>query len=98
MVLLSGGIDSPVAAYLMGSQGMELVLVHFDNRPFTSDQEIEKARNLMTRLDEALGRRNVKLLVPHGKSQTELARCCKRNMECVLCRRMMLRVAERLAK
>jgi thiamine biosynthesis protein ThiI len=97
LVLLSGGIDSPVAAYLMGKQGMELVLVHFDNRPFTSDQEIEKAKNLMFKLDEVLDRKTSKLLVPHGKSQTEFARSCKRNMECVLCRRMMLRVAEMLA-
>lgn len=97
LVLLSGGIDSPVAAYLMGKQGMELVLVHFDNRPFTSDQEIEKAKNLMFKLDEVLDMKTSKLLVPHGKSQTEFARSCKRNMECVLCRRMMLRVAEMLA-
>lgn len=97
LVLLSGGIDSPVAAYLMGRQGMEIVLVHFDNRPFTSDQEIEKAKSLMLKLDDALGRKSPKLLVPHGKAQTEFARSCRRNMECVLCRRMMLRVAERLA-
>ena len=98
LVLLSGGIDSPVAAYLMGRQGMDLVLVHYDNRPFTSDGEIEKAKSLMRRLDDALGKKSPKLLVPHGKSQTEFARCCKRNMECVLCRRMMLRVAEKLAQ
>jgi len=36
-------------------------------------------------------------MVPHGKAQTEFARNCRRNMECVLCRRMMLRVAERMA-
>ena len=98
IVLLSGGIDSPVAAYLMGRQGAELIFVHFDNRPFTSDQEIEKAIALMKRLDDALGKKSMKLLVPHGGSQTEFARSCKRNMECVLCRRMMFRVAERLAE
>jgi thiamine biosynthesis protein ThiI len=97
IVLLSGGIDSPVAAYLMGRQGMELVLAHFDNRPFTSDEEIQKAKDLMDRIDLALGTRCEKVLIPHGRAQTELARCCKRNMECVLCRRMMFRVAEKLA-
>ncbi len=97
LVLISGGIDSPVAAYLMGRQGLDLVFVHFDNRPFTSDEEVKKATGLMRKVDEALGRTSKKLLVPHGKSQTEFARCCRRNMECVLCRRMMLRVAERLA-
>jgi len=98
IVLLSGGIDSPVAAYLMGRQGAELVFAHFDNRPFTSDQEIDKAIALMKKVDAALGRNSVKLLIPHGGSQTELAKSCKRNMECVLCRRMMFRVAERLAE
>jgi len=98
IVLLSGGIDSPVAAYLMGREGLELVLAHFDNRPFTSDTEVEKAISLMRRVDLALGRRSLRVLVPHGRAQAELARGCRRNMQCVLCRRMMLRVAERLAK
>ncbi len=97
LALVSGGIDSPVAAYLMGRQGLDLVFVHFDNRPFTSDEEIEKAKDLMRKVDDALGRKSTRLLVPHGKSQTEFARACKRNMECVLCRRMMFRVAEKLA-
>jgi thiamine biosynthesis protein ThiI len=81
----------------MGRKGVDLVLVHFDNRPFTSDQEIDKAVALMKKVDTALGRTSLRLLVPHGAAQTELARSCKRNMECVLCRRMMFRVAERLA-
>jgi thiamine biosynthesis protein ThiI len=98
IVLLSGGIDSPVAGYLMGKQGLDLVLVHFDNRPFTSDNEVEKAISLMKQLDNALGKESLRLLVPHGKAQAEFAKCCRRNMECVLCRRMMLRVAEKLAK
>lgn len=98
IVLLSGGIDSPVAAYMMGRQGLDLVLVHFDNRPFTSDAEIEKALELMRKVDEAVGRRSTRILVPHGPAQTELAASCRKNMACVLCRRMMLRVAERLAR
>ena len=97
VALLSGGIDSPVAAYLMGRQGLELVLVHFDNRPFTSDNEVQKAVGLMRRIDAALGRESKKILVPHGKVQAELARNCRRNLACVLCRRMMFRVAEKLA-
>ena len=97
IVLLSGGIDSPVAAYLMGRRGMDLILVHFDNRPFTSDDEVQKAKDLMTRIDAALGTKTRKVVVPHGKTQAEFAKSCRRNMECVLCRRMMFRVAEKLA-
>ena len=98
IVLLSGGIDSPVAAHLMGKQGMELVLVHFDNRPFTSDEEVQKAKDLMGKVDVSLGVKSKRVLVPHGKTQAEFAKSCRRNMECVLCRRMMFRVAEKLAE
>lgn len=98
IVLLSGGIDSPVAAYMMARQGMDLVLVHFDNRPFTSDAEVEKAKRLMEQLERVSGRKLGKVLVPHGAAQEQLARNCRSNMQCVLCRRTMFRVAERLAR
>lgn len=98
LVLLSGGIDSPVAAYMMAKRGMDLVFVHFDNRPFTSDAEVEKAKKLMEQLDRASGRKSGKVLVPHGDTQAEVARNCRTNMQCVLCRRTMFRVAERLAR
>jgi len=82
----------------MARQGVDLVLVHFDNRPFTSDAEVDKARKLMDQLDRAVGRRLGKVLVPHGASQTEVAKNCRSNMQCVLCRRTMFRVTERLAR
>ncbi len=98
LVLLSGGIDSPVAAYMMARQGVDIILVHFDNRPFTSDAEVDKAKKLMEQLDRAAGRKLGKVLVPHGTTQTEVAKNCRSNMQCVLCRRTMFRVAERLAR
>ncbi len=98
IVLLSGGIDSPVAAHMMARQGVDLVLVHFDNRPFTSDAEVDKARMLMERLEAVSGRRLAKVMVPHGTSQAKVAESCRSNMQCVLCRRTMFRVAERLAR
>ncbi|UCC93982.1 MAG: 7-cyano-7-deazaguanine synthase, partial [Thermoplasmata archaeon] len=55
VALISGGIDSPVAAHLMLSRGVELVLVHFDNRPFTDDVEVEKVKALIARLRELHG-------------------------------------------
>lgn len=98
LVLLSGGIDSPVAAYMMGRQGLDLILVHFDNRPFSGEGELEKVRMLMEAVEKAVGREATKLMVPHGGSQAELAKNCRRNLQCVLCRRTMLRVADRLAR
>jgi thiamine biosynthesis protein ThiI len=94
---MSAGIDSPVAAHLMLSKGAELVLVHFDNRPFTDDTEVEKARQLVLRLRELHGEVPAHL-VPHGETaQLAIARATTRHLGCVLCRRMMYRSAALIA-
>ena len=98
VLLLSGGIDSPVAGYLIGRQGVDLVAVHFD--PSTADDpgETEKVTRIMERMDEALGRPMEKIVVEHGSVLDVLSEKCRRNLTCVLCRRMMLRVASRVAE
>ncbi len=54
--LLSGGIDSPVAAYLMGRNGAEVILLHMDNRPYADNAVIEKVQRLADQLGSKLGR------------------------------------------
>ncbi len=98
VLLLSGGIDSPVAGYLMARQGVELVLAYFDNRPYSDGAELDKVRSLMTRLDEVTGRTSRKFIIHHGAVQDVLAAGSARNMACVLCRRSMFRTAGVLAK
>ncbi|MGE5832122.1 MAG: 7-cyano-7-deazaguanine synthase, partial [Methanomicrobiales archaeon] len=95
--LISGGIDSPVAAYLMIRQGVEIVAVHMDNRPFTDEKNTEKAVKLVKRLEELAGRPIRTYVVPHGPSHIAFARNCRRHLHCLFCRRMMYRVAERIA-
>jgi thiamine biosynthesis protein ThiI len=98
VALISGGIDSPVAAHLMLKRGVELVLVHFDNRPFTDDLEVEKVQELITKLREIHGDMPA-YLVPHGETaQLAAARAAPRRLGCVLCRRMMFRVAAAIAR
>jgi thiamine biosynthesis protein ThiI len=82
---------------MMGRRGMDLVLVHFDNKPFSDDQCIEKAKKLMKAVDKATGKGSKKVFVPHGPTQEQIQINCSENMQCVLCRRSMFMVAEGLA-
>ncbi|MFQ6106339.1 MAG: tRNA sulfurtransferase [Thermoplasmata archaeon] len=95
--LISGGIDSPVAAYLMLRRGDTCLALHFDNRPFTDEGQLEKAKDLVRRL-EKLANKDIPLyVIPHGTAQIQFARHAIRKFGCVFCRRMMLRVGERIA-
>jgi thiamine biosynthesis protein ThiI len=96
--LISGGIDSPVATQLMMERGAEIVAVHFDNRPFTGDGQINKLKSILEHLEKR-NKKDIKaFIVPHKESHIALTKNCKRNLHCVLCRRMMYRLAERIAK
>lgn len=98
MLLLSGGIDSPVAGWMALRKGLELETVHFHSYPFTSDKAKEKVIELAKRLSYFSGE-PVKLhLVPFTEFQTTLAQNGKDNLIITLMRRAMLRITERLAE
>lgn len=96
--LISGGIDSPVAAYLMLKQGVEVIALHMDNRPFTDEKNYNKAVSLVHRLEEVTKRPVPMYIVPHGPNHIAFARNCERHLHCLFCRRMMYRVASRVAQ
>ena len=96
--LISGGIDSPVAAYLMLHQGVEIIAVHMDNRPFTDEKNLHKAMNLIRHLQHLTQRPIKTYVVPHGPNHIAFARNCERHLHCLFCRRMMYRIAERIAE
>ncbi|MDD1687276.1 hypothetical protein [Methanoregula sp.] len=96
--LVSGGIDSPVAAYMMIRRGVEIVAVHMDNRPFTDDKNLDKALLLVRHLQEVTNSPIKTYVVPHGPNHVTFARNCNRHLHCLFCRRMMFRVAERIAE
>jgi thiamine biosynthesis protein ThiI len=96
MLLLSGGIDSPVAGYLMASRGMELHAVYFHAHPFTSEQAKEKVIALADLVALYAGR--VTLHIVHFTDiQLQLRDHCPSDMMTIVMRRMMMRIAERLA-
>lgn len=96
--LISGGIDSPVATQLMLNRGAEIVALHFDNRPFTDDGQFNKTKAVVDHLENLTGRKIKTYVAPHKESHIAFTKNCKRNLHCVLCRRMMLRVAEKVAE
>jgi thiamine biosynthesis protein ThiI len=97
MLLLSGGIDSPVAGWMMMRKGLELEAVHFHSYPYTSEQSKEKVVALAQRLAYYGGRIRLHV-VPFTELQTRLARTGYEHLMITMMRRAMLRIAERLAE
>jgi tRNA uracil 4-sulfurtransferase len=97
MLLLSGGIDSPVAGYMMASRGMELQAVYFHAFPFTSDQAKEKVIELARLLTIYTGRIRLHI-VDFTDIQLQLRDNCPGDMMTIAMRRMMMRIAARLAE
>lgn len=97
LVLLSGGIDSPVAALLTLKRGAKVEFIHFHSAPYTSEASVRKVEELVRLLARYQGEARL-TLVPFGEFQQEVARSAPERLRVVLYRRMMLRVAERVAR
>ena len=97
MLLLSGGIDSPVAGHMIAKRGMTLEGLHFHSYPYTNMQAREKVEELARILSEyTCGLRLHVVSVTH--IQEEIHKHCPDEMMITLLRRFMMRIAERLAK
>jgi len=92
LLLLSGGIDSPVAAYLVGRKA-ELIALHFSNEKITGKESIEKSKQLC----RVLGIKKF-IVIDISDQLAEIASKCKHAYYFVLMRRIMYRIAERIAK
>ncbi len=97
LVLLSGGIDSPVAAYLALKRGVTAHFIHFHSQPYVGDASVRKAEEIVTLLNRYQGPSRL-AVVPFGQCQQEIVARCPEALRVVLYRRMMLRVAERVAR
>jgi thiamine biosynthesis protein ThiI len=97
LLLLSGGIDSPVAGFMMARRGVRIDAVHFESYPYTSEQAREKVLSLAGILCEYTRTMYVHV-VSVTKIQEELRRCCNSDYFTLLLRRSMMRIAERIAR
>ena len=94
--LLSGGIDSPVASWMVAKRGVALEMVHFFSYPYTSPEAKEKVLELARLLTPWCGRLTVHV-VPFTAIQEELRRSCPEELFTVLMRRFMMRIAQEVA-
>jgi thiamine biosynthesis protein ThiI len=95
--LLSGGIDSPVAAYRMMRRGCSVLLIHFHSYPILSRASQDKVREIAMLLARHQLRSRL-ALVPFGELQQQVLLAVKPELRVVIYRRLMLRIAERLAR
>ncbi len=96
-VLLSGGIDSPVAAFLTMKRGVKVVFVHFHAHPYTDQASIDKAKRIVKVLNQF--QFDSKLyLVPFADIQKAILLKTQAKLRVILYRRFMLRIAEQIAK
>jgi thiamine biosynthesis protein ThiI len=96
--LISSGIDSPVATYLISKKAEEIILIHGDIKPFTDDREIENFKHLAEHLKKIIPCSLKIYLTLHGESLSNFKQNCNNRFTCVFCKRMLLRYAEKIAK
>ena len=97
--LLSGGIDSAVATYLMMKRGCKIVALHFDTYPYTSKKTMVKVRKLVDKLREySLGVKFELLTIEYGEYLNYCISNAPRNLTCILCKFGMYHLAEKIAE
>lgn len=96
MLLLSGGIDSPVAGYMMAKRGVRIDAIHFESFPYTSERAREKVLELAKIVSEYAGEIKVHI-VSLTHIQEELVKACEEDYFTLLLRRYMMTIAEKVA-
>jgi len=96
LLLLSGGIDSPVAGWMMMKRGVTLEAIHFHSYPYTSERSLQKVRDLAQKLARWGG--TVRLhVVPFTEIQTAIREKCPEDYLITIMRRFMMRISERVS-
>jgi len=98
VVLVSGGIDSPVAAFLMMKRGVEITCLFMDCRPLVDDRTIDRATDAVEVLARWTNKPVKTIIAPYGDALMEFLKYGDHKLGCVLCKRLMLKVAEKVAE
>jgi thiamine biosynthesis protein ThiI len=96
-LLLSGGIDSPIAGYQMAKRGVELTCVYFHSFPYTSDRAKQKVVDLAKIMSQYCGKIQL-YVVPFTEIQTKIVELCPPRQTTIIMRRYMMRIAEMIAE
>ena len=95
-ILISGGIDSPVAAYMMAKRGLKLTAVHFASPPYTSKRAEDKVVRLLRRVSRYAGKMTM-YTVPFTKIQKTIKNECPEELFTIIMRRLMMQISSRIA-
>lgn len=95
VALISGGIDSPVASYLMSEAGADVLLLHMSNGSYGDPRDLEKVLLIAEQLESYTGKRFPVYVADHGANQELIAKNADSHYQCVLCKRTMHNVAKR---
>lgn len=99
LLMVSGGIDSPVAGYLCLRKGIDITALHFASPPYTSDMALQKVIDLLSELSKyALNSKITLLVCPFTKIQTAIHQKADPNYSVTLMRRQMYRIADAIAR
>ena len=95
-LLVSGGIDSPVAGWMLSKRGVELTAVHFASPPYTSERAELKVHNLCRQLSKWSGKVHL-IVIPFTKIQEEIRKKCPDDLFVIIMRRIMMKIATNIA-
>lgn len=96
-ILISGGIDSPVAAWMMAKRGLRLNAVHFASPPYTSQRAEDKVVRLLKKVSTYAG--NITMYtVPFTEIQEKIKNDCPEELFTIIMRRLMMQISQRIAK
>lgn len=95
-VMISGGIDSPVATFMMAKRGLKINAVHFSTPPYTSERSVDKVKRILKKISEYSG--SIKFFnINFSEIQKEIKKLCAEDLVTIISRRFMSKISQKIA-